>query len=148
MGMIDISEKNIVKRRATAGGFLELAPGTLKEIRQGTVRKGDVLAIAEAAALLAVKSTPNMIPHCHPIPLDHAVVEFELAGDGIGCNCTVGADYRTGVEMEALVGVSAALLTIWDMVKYLEKDERGQYPGTAIKDIRVLKKEKGDANEQ
>ena len=140
MGMIDISEKEIVKRRATASGFLELGGGTLDDIRQGNVKKGNVLAVAEAAALLAVKSTPEMIPHCHPIPLDHAAVEFKIANDGIRCTCTVGADYRTGVEMEALVGVSTALLTVWDMVKYLEKDPEGQYPNTRITNIRITDK--------
>ena len=83
--------------------------------------------------------------HCHQIPLDTVSVDFQVSEGSIEARCRVRAQARTGVEMEALVGVSAALNTLWDMVKYLEKDEQGQYPGTRITDIHVLKKEKGQA---
>ena len=89
------------------------------------------------------KQTHILIPHCHQIPLNTVKVTFEVLDDSIEAECLVKAQARTGVEMEALVGVSAALNTIWDMVKYLEKDSRGQYPKTRITDIRVLSKEKG-----
>jgi cyclic pyranopterin phosphate synthase len=91
----------------------------------------------------AAKQTHILIPHCHQIPLDMVGVTFEMDLVGIEAQCIVRCRARTGVEMEALVGVTMALNTIWDMVKYLEKDDQGQYPGTMITDIRVIKKEKG-----
>jgi cyclic pyranopterin phosphate synthase len=102
-----------------------------------------VLGTAQTAGILAVKNTPNIIPLCHPIPVDSVVIEFEVEEASISCECEVKANYKTGVEMESLAGVSIALLTIWDMVKYLEKDEKGQYPTTRISDIEVIQKKKG-----
>ena len=142
-GMVDVSEKEIVPRRALAEGFVELSPASVDAIRSRTVRKGDVLEVARVAALWGIKHTPTVIPHCHPIPLTAAEVDLHVLDDGVRATCLVKADYRTGVEMEALTGVSAALLTVWDMVKYLEKDEGGQYPDTCIRDVRVLDKSKG-----
>jgi cyclic pyranopterin phosphate synthase len=83
-----------------------------------------------------------MIPLCHPIPIESVEVTFDLKEDRVTAYCHVKANYKTGVEMESLAGVSTALLTIWDMVKYLEKDENGQYPSTCINDIKVVLKEK------
>jgi cyclic pyranopterin phosphate synthase len=143
LGMIDVSSKDVVGREATAEGFVSLSETSLDAIRSRTVRKGDVLEVARVTALAGVKQTPAIIPHCHPIPVTGVDVEFEVVGNGIWVRCRVKADYKTGVEMEALTGVSTALLTIWDMVKYLEKDEGGQYPSTRISDIRVLEKKKG-----
>jgi len=142
MGMIDVGEKPVVRRRATAAGKIHLSPGTLKKVREAGIRKGDPLLVAEIAAMTAAKQTHILIPHCHQIPLDMVGVTFELAQWGIEARCTVRCRARTGVEMEALMGVSVALNTIWDMVKYLEKDEQGQYPETMMTDIRVIKKEK------
>lgn len=142
MPMVNISDKDTVRRRATASGRIILAEDTVRAITEGSVKKGDVLTFAEGAALLAVKNVPNTIIHCHPIPITGIDVSFETLTDGIRVLCTVEADYRTGVEMEALAGVNAALLTIWDMVKYLEKDENGQYPTTRITDIEVVQKTK------
>jgi cyclic pyranopterin phosphate synthase len=96
------------------------------------------------AGMLAAKQTHLLIPHCHPIPLEGVEVSFRVEGASIVALCRVRAQARTGVEMEALVGVSMALNTIWDMVKYLEKDEQGQYPGTRITDIQVVSKIKED----
>ena len=90
----------------------------------------------------AAKQTCLLIPHCHQIPLDTVSVGFDIHKDHIEARCLVKAQARTGVEMEALVGVTAALNTLWDMVKYLEKDGAGQYPETRISDVRVLRKEK------
>jgi cyclic pyranopterin phosphate synthase len=105
--------------------------------------KGNVLATARVAATLAVKNTSNIIPMCHPIPISSIAVDFS-DGDGfIESTVVVKMTGKTGVEMEALTGVSVALLTIWDMVKSAEKDEGGQYPVTAITDIRVVEKKKG-----
>jgi len=142
MGMIDISGKKNAARRARAQGMLELREETITAIKEGKIRKGDPLGTAEIAALLAVKDTHMRIPHCHPIPLTSARVEFQLGVDQVKCICTAGADYKTGVEMEALSGVCAALLTVWDMVKYLEKDRDGQYPTTLIHGVRVIEKKK------
>jgi cyclic pyranopterin phosphate synthase len=91
---------------------------------------------------MAVKKTPEIIPLCHPVPITSVKTEFELGADSLTARCRVTADYRTGVEMEALAGVAAALLTIWDMVKYMEKDEKGQYPLTSITDVKVVEKRK------
>ena len=143
MGMIDVGEKPVVKRQATAAGRIRLSAETLKKMREGEIRKGDPLPVAEVAAMNAAKQTHLLIPHCHQISLDMVGVTFEMGQGGIEAQCTVRCRARTGVEMEALVGVSIALNTIWDMVKYLEKNDQGQYPGTMITDIRVIKKEKG-----
>lgn len=143
-GMVDIGEKDVVRRKAIASGRIVLGKRSLDAIRSGTVRKGDVLEAAKITAIQAVKSTPDIIPYCHPIPIESVKVDFELSNDSLSCTVEVIAHYKTGVEMEALTGVSAALLTIWDMVKYLEKDEKGQYPSTRIADIEVVTKEKGE----
>jgi len=143
MGLVDVSGKDIVPRRAVARGSITLESATLEAIREGRIKKGDVLTVAEAAGLLAIKNVPSTIPHCHPLPISHASVVFEMGDASIVCDCTVKAEYRTGVEVEALAGVMTALLTVWDMVKYLEKDDSGQYPGTRITDVHVVTKEKG-----
>jgi cyclic pyranopterin phosphate synthase len=141
-GMVDISDKDIVHRVARAEGVIELSKRALDAIRAGQVKKGDVLEVAKIAAISGVKQTPTMIPLCHPIPITGVDLDFDISESGIKVTCEVKADYKTGVEMEALTGVNCALLTIWDMVKYLEKDEAGQYPSTKIHDIKVILKEK------
>ena len=143
MGMIDVGEKPMVKRQATAEGRILLSSETLKKVHDGEIRKGNPFPVAEVAAMNAAKQTHLLVPHCHQIPLDMVGVTFKMDPEGITAQCTVRCRAQTGVEMEALVGVSIALNTIWDMVKYLEKDDQGQYPGTMIKDIKVIKKEKG-----
>ncbi|MBN1102185.1 MAG: cyclic pyranopterin monophosphate synthase MoaC [Deltaproteobacteria bacterium] len=142
MGMIDVTEKAVIRRKAEAEGKIYLSPRTIEEIRAGGIRKGNPLPVAEVAAMNAAKQTHLLIPHCHQIPLDKVSVAFEIHVSHVTASCEVKAQARTGVEMEALVGVSMALNTIWDMVKYLEKDREGQYPATRITDIRVLRKEK------
>lgn len=141
--MVDISEKKDVIRVAKAEGFVRLKKSTVEAIREGNVPKGDVLTIANVAGILAVKKTPEIIPMCHPIPITSVSIEFEILDEGVKAVCTVKSVGKTGVEMEALTGVTAALLTVWDMVKALEKDETGNYPHTAIEYIRVLEKFKG-----
>lgn len=143
-GMVDVSGKEVVARSSTAEGFIQLLPGSIEAIRSRRVRKGDVLEVARVASLWGVKQTPTIIPHCHPIPVTLAEMDAEVLDDGVKVTCHVKADYRTGVEMEALTGVTCALLTIWDMVKYLEKDDTGQYPSTMIRDVRIIKKSKGE----
>ena len=144
MGMVDVTKKPIVLREAEAVGRILLSRKTLEEIKTGGVKKGDPLQVAEVAAMNAAKQTHLIIPHCHQIPLDTVGVDFQVSEDWVEAKCLVKAQARTGVEMEALVGVSIALNTIWDMVKYLEKDEHGQYPDTRITEIKVIRKEKGN----
>ncbi|MEB3844806.1 MAG: cyclic pyranopterin monophosphate synthase MoaC [Desulfurococcales archaeon] len=140
--MVDISPKPPLVREAVAEGTIRLRPETVERIRQGRIEKGDVLSVATVAAVLAVKNTPNIIPLCHPIPIHNVKVDYELGRETVTVRVKVKTKAETGVEMEALTGVSAALLTIWDMVKKYEKDEEGQYPETRISNIRVLSKVK------
>jgi cyclic pyranopterin phosphate synthase len=140
--MVDISQKSVIKRIAEAQGKIWLQQKTVQKIRSGQVEKGDVLTTANVAGIMAAKKTPELIPLCHPIPLSQVSINFQTGPKHITARCKVVGEYKTGVEMEALVGTSSALLTIWDMVKYLEKDENGQYPHTKIGEIRVLTKKK------
>ncbi|TAJ43662.1 cyclic pyranopterin monophosphate synthase MoaC [Methanofollis fontis] len=143
--MVDVSAKPDVVREAVAAGRIRLRPETLAAIREGTVLKGNVLATARVAATLAVKDTPRIIPMCHPLALGGVEVDFAEVEGAIEARVRVRSYGRTGVEMEALTGVSAALLTVWDMVKSAEKDEDGQYPWTGIEGIAVIEKRKGPA---
>ncbi|MFP3268603.1 MAG: cyclic pyranopterin monophosphate synthase MoaC [Desulfurococcales archaeon] len=140
--MIDIGEKEEVYREATAVGRIRLKKETIKIIKEGKVEKGDVIATATIAAILAVKKTPEILPLTHNIPITSVDVRFEFEEDLVTVYVTVKAYAKTGVEMEALNGASSALLNIWDMVKKYEKDEHGQYPMTAIEEIKVLEKVK------
>ncbi len=142
MGMIDITGKRVLLREALASGRITLSPETIKRIRENQIKKGNPLLVAEIAAIKAAKETYLLIPHCHQIPLNTVELDFSIGEDFIEASCLVRAEAMTGVEMEALVGISIALTTIWDMVKYIEKDRNGQYPSTRISDIKVLKKVK------
>jgi cyclic pyranopterin phosphate synthase len=141
--MVDVSEKRDVMREARAEGRIYLRPETLRAIRDGTVLKGNVLATARVAAITGVKQTSSLIPMCHPLPIGGVTVDFEEGEGYIGASVWVRSYGKTGIEMEALTGVSMALLTIWDMVKSAEKDENGQYPSTRIEGIHVVEKRKG-----
>ena len=143
-GIVEIGSKPIVERRAIATGLLNLSPRTSQSIQNKTVKKGDVLEASTVAAIQAVKDTPRIIPHCHPIPLEGCRVNWSWEGTSLRCTVEVSAHYKTGIEMEALTGVSAGLLCALDMVKSMEKDEHGQYPGTSISDIVVVEKFKGE----
>lgn len=139
--MIDISEKNVTERIAKATGRIHLKEQTIELIKKNKIEKGDAFTIAKVAAINAVKKTPDFIPFCHPIPIMNVSVEFEYEKDfSLKVICTVKSHARTGVEMEALAGVSAALLNIWDVVKKHEKNELGQYPHTFITDLKVEEK--------
>lgn len=142
--MVDISRKRDVERKAIATGRIYLKPSTLKAIEEGKVEKGNVLAIARIAAIMAVKRTPEVIPLCHPLHITSVEVGFVLAKRSIEVRVEVKSLGKTGVEMEALTGATAALLTIWDMVKSAEKDKTGNYPNTRISEIRVIEKIKGE----
>lgn len=141
--MVDIGGKPQVRRTAVASGRVRLKPETVDKIKAGEIPKGDVLTVAQTAAILAVKRTPELVPLTHPIPITSVDTNFELEGDSVSVRVEVKSTGQTGVEMEALTGVAAALLTVWDMVKGLEKDETGQYPTTKITDVRVERKVKG-----
>ncbi len=142
--MIDITGKPQVYREAIARGSIKLRGETIEAIKAGKVKKGDVFTVAKVAAVHAVKDTPRIIPYCHPIPITAVDVDFAVEGDRVVVEVAVRTTSQTGVEMEALTGVSAALLTIWDMVKYLEKDESGNYPTTRIENVMVVRKVKGE----
>ena len=145
--MVDITSKPEVYREATATGFIKLRRETIELIRKKLIEKGDVLAVSTVAAINAVKNTPNILPLTHNIPITSVEVNYELQDDGVRVFVTVKTTAKTGVEMEALVGVMAALLNIWDMVKKYEKDPTGQYPHTLITDVRILKKVKVESIE-
>lgn len=142
-GIIDISAKPLVPRLATAEGKVTLSKASVVAIRTSSVAKGDVIEASTIAALQAVKDTPRIIPHCHPVPIEGCRVTWEWHESDLICTVQVKAHYRTGIEMEALTGVMAGLLCAWDMVKSLEKDDDGQYPETRIHGVRVLEKHKG-----
>jgi len=140
--MIDVSPKETIYRTAKATGVIKLKKTTIQAIKEHSVKKGDPLTVGEVAAILGAKKTPELIPLCHNIPLGKIDVTYSLTDDTVRAYCTVTTRAQTGVEMEALVGVTTALLCIWDMVKYLEKDADGQYPEVVITDIRVVEKRK------
>jgi cyclic pyranopterin phosphate synthase len=135
--MVDVSEKPVVRRDAFAEGFIRLAPETLSAILDGTVPKGDVLAVARIAGIQAAKRTADLIPLCHPLPLTKVAVDFEPRPDGLAIFATVRTDAKTGVEMEALTAVSLAALTVYDMVKAIDHTME-------IGPVRLVKKTKTD----
>ena len=139
--MIDISNKDTILRIGKASGMITLKEDTISRIKNQEVEKGDVFSVAKISAINAVKKVPELIPFCHPIPITKVNVEFEYVGENtIKAECEVKSIGKTGVEMEALTGVSSALLNIWDVVKMYEKDSNGQYPSTLISDIKVEEK--------
>jgi cyclic pyranopterin phosphate synthase len=138
--MVDISDKPDTRRSCIAEGTLLLKNETLTLLKNGKIEKGDSFTLAQAAALLAIKNTPLVIPHCHPIPITKASVDFSFVTGGVKASVLVENIAKTGVEIEALHAVAIALLTIWDTVKKYEKDEQGQYPITKISDLHVVKK--------
>jgi cyclic pyranopterin monophosphate synthase len=138
----DVGAKPRVHRRAVVAGELRTKPSTRSAIRAHRVEKGDPLSTGEFAGLLAMKRTSELIPHCHVVPLTASSVELAVSRRGVRVRAVAETVDRTGVEMEALVGASVALLTVWDMVKYLEKDARGLYPTTSLGPVRVVTKTK------
>ncbi len=140
--MVDVTDKAPTLREATAEGFVLMRPETLRRILSGDAAKGDVLAVAQVAGIMAAKRTHEMIPMCHPLMLTGADISFEPeeAPTGIRIRATVRVKGETGVEMEALTAVSVAALTIYDMAKAIEK-------GMTITDIRLLKKSGGKSGD-
>ena len=136
--MVDVGDKPASARRAIAAGRIRMQAETLRLIRDGGHRKGDVLGVARVAGIMATKRTADLVPMCHPLALTHVAVEFELvdAEHAIDCTVTVETRGQTGVEMEALTGVQIALLTIYDMCKAVDR-------GMVIDAVRLLEKSGG-----
>ena len=136
--MVDVGDKASTARRAVAAGRIGMLPQTLELIEQGGHKKGDVLAVARVAGIMATKRTAELVPMCHPLSLTHVAVEFEVdaANSVIECRVTAETRGQTGVEMEALTGVQVALLTIYDMCKAVDR-------GMVIDAVRLLAKSGG-----
>jgi cyclic pyranopterin phosphate synthase len=136
--MVDVSAKDVTSRTARAEGFVAMAPATLELILAGKAPKGDVLATARVAGIMAAKRTHELIPLCHALPLSEVTVDFEPSRDPLGLRveATAKIDAKTGVEMEALTAVSIACLTIYDMVKAVDR-------AVSFSGIRLLEKTGG-----
>ena len=135
--MVDVGSKKIQKRSARASGKIRLAATTIESIRDDQIKKGNVLAVARIAGIQAAKATSSLIPLCHILPLDAVNINFEFQNDGLLATCDVSCQSRTGVEMEALTGVSVALLTVYDMCKAIDKE-------MILDQIRLINKQKED----
>jgi len=131
--MVDVGGKSIVFRRATAEGKLLCAASTIRLLKKKALPKGDVLGVARIAGIQAVKKTADLIPLCHPLPLQKIQIDFRVTARAIEITCSVETEAKTGVEMEALAGVSIAALTLYDMCKAVDKTMR-------ISDLRVVEK--------
>lgn len=138
--MVDVGGKPATARRAVASGRIRMTPAALAAIREGNAPKGDVLAAARIAGIMAAKRTSELIPLCHPLALDAVTVEFAFENDAIRATSTASLSGKTGVEMEAMTATSIALLTIYDMAKALDK-------GMVIEDLRLLAKSGGKSGE-
>ena len=136
--MVDVTEKNITHRTAVASGKIRVNESVMKAVLEGTVAKGDVLGVARVAGIMAVKQTTSLIPMCHVLLITKCGIDFEIDEENLEIKaiCTVKVDGKTGVEMEALTGVSVALLTIYDMCKAMDRSME-------IFDIHLMHKEGG-----
>ncbi|WP_458204636.1 cyclic pyranopterin monophosphate synthase MoaC [Haladaptatus sp. NG-SE-30] len=140
--MVNVGDKPDTARRAVAEGEIHIQPSTIEAIRANDLQKGDVLATARIGAVQAVKHTWETIPMCHQIPITNVETDFDVRDDHVVLSVAVETTGKTGCEMEALEGVTTGLNVIWDMVKAAEKDDDGQYPDTAIRNVRVVEKRK------
>ena len=136
--MVDVGAKDVTSREAVARGYVSIQPETARLIREGLVKKGDVLTVAQIAGIMGAKKTAELIPLCHPLPLDKVDVDLELdeARSRISITATASATARTGVEMEALTAVSVAALTLYDMCKAVDR-------AITIEAIRLIRKRGG-----
>lgn len=135
--MVDVGDKAPTKRVATARALVEMLAGTARLIKENGIQKGDVLAVARVAGIMAAKKTPELIPLCHPLPITGAVIEFSWLSDTeLEVLATVKVSGKTGVEMEALTAATAAALTVYDMAKAVDK-------GMTISNVQLLTKEGG-----
>jgi cyclic pyranopterin phosphate synthase len=140
--MVDVGDKPDTSRRAVARGEIHLQPSTIDAIRDDEIGKGDVLATARVGGVQAVKHTWETIPMCHQIPITNVETTFDVGDDLVTLTVAVETTGKTGCEMEALEGVTTGLNVVWDMVKAAEKNDDGEYPDTAIRDVRVIEKTK------
>jgi cyclic pyranopterin phosphate synthase len=140
--MVDVGDKPDTSRRAVARGEIHLQSTTIDAIRDDEIGKGDVLATARVGAVQAVKHTWETIPMCHQIPLTNVETTFDVGDELVTLTVAVETTGKTGCEMEALEGTTTGLNVVWDMVKAAEKDDDGEYPDTAIRDVRVIEKTK------
>jgi cyclic pyranopterin monophosphate synthase len=138
--MVDVSGKDVTDRTATAQGRVVIAPETADLLRRGAAPKGDVLGVARIAGIMAAKRTPDLIPLCHPLAISGVTVELEVEDAAVSIAATVRTTDRTGVEMEALTAVSVAALTVYDMIKAVDK-------GASITDVRVERKSGGKSGD-
>jgi cyclic pyranopterin phosphate synthase len=138
--MVDIAAKPVTAREAIATGRITMSAEAAAAIRAGAVAKGDALAVARVAGIMAAKKTAELIPLCHPLPLTRVGIELALDDTGVTVTATAATDAKTGVEMEALTATSAALLTIYDMAKALDKR-------MVIEGIRLLRKTGGKSGD-
>lgn len=140
--MVDVGDKAITRRVAIASGRILMLPDTLGRVREGTAKKGDVLGIARIAAIQGAKRTADLIPLCHPIALTRVAVDLQIDEDAcaVQCTATVECEGRTGVEMEALTAVQVGLLTVYDMLKAVDR-------GMTITDVKLLEKHGGKSGE-
>ena len=140
--MVDVGGKPVTDREATARGHVTVQPETLRLIKEGLMKKGDVLTVAQLAGIMGAKQTSNLIPLCHPLPLNQVQVELGLneTADQIDISATVSTSAKTGVEMEALTAVSIAALTVYDMCKAVDR-------GVRIEAIRLVRKTGGQSGD-
>jgi cyclic pyranopterin phosphate synthase len=134
--MVDVGGKKTTERRARARGFLHLSPETVALVTDGRLEKGDVIATAQLAGIMAAKRTSELIPLTHPVPLTHVSVDLAVEKDGIAIEATAATTAQTGVEMEALTAVTVAGLTLYDMLKAVER-------GARLTDVRLVEKSGG-----
>jgi cyclic pyranopterin phosphate synthase len=134
--MVDVGGKPATERRATARGYVRLSPATVALVRDGKTPKGDVIAVARVAGIMAAKRTSELIPMTHPLPLTHVSVDLTVEDGGIAIEATAATTAQTGVEMEALTAVTVAALTLYDMLKAVEREAR-------ITDVRLVEKSGG-----
>ncbi|TKD50128.1 cyclic pyranopterin monophosphate synthase MoaC [Sphingomonas baiyangensis] len=138
--MVDVGGKAVTRREAVARGRIVLRTEALDAIRDGTSKKGDVLATARIAGIMAAKRTADLIPLCHPLPLDRVTIDLAFEYDGIAVTATAATEGRTGVEMEALTAASVALLTLYDMAKAID-------PAMRIEGLHLAEKRGGKAGD-
>ncbi|MET0376930.1 MAG: cyclic pyranopterin monophosphate synthase MoaC [Rhizorhabdus sp.] len=138
--MVDVSAKAETKREALAEGRILIGRAALEAIRAGSVKKGDVLAVARVAGIMAAKRTADLIPLCHPLPISGVTLDLDIEEGGIRATARVVTTYTTGIEMEAMTAVSVALLTVYDMAKALDRAMR-------IEGVRLLSKTGGKSGD-
>lgn len=138
--MVDVAGKPVTAREAVATGRIVMSPEALALVRDASARKGDVLAVARVAGIMAAKRTADLIPLCHPLPLTRVAIDLQVTDTGVTATATAATEGKTGVEMEALTAASVALLTVYDMVKAADKT-------MVIHDLRVVAKRGGKSGD-